>query len=165
MCFVFVWVQATTCVTYTTNWLVFITEMKSVYSAVRIGPLNKAICAASFKGLETGFKRNSLNLKHNNHEYTYGTNTIHKLKDTIKYHFRASTQPQPFVRDRKPAKSRAFLFSSRVGISWITFWILALSSSTRRCQWVSKIRQHNRIATCLARRCQVNEVTKQLVFV
>jgi len=28
--------------------LVFITEQKSVYSAVRTGPLNKAVCASSF---------------------------------------------------------------------------------------------------------------------
>jgi hypothetical protein len=28
----------------------FITEMKSVYSAVRTGPLNKAACAPSLKG-------------------------------------------------------------------------------------------------------------------
>jgi hypothetical protein len=32
------------------NWLVFITEMKSVYSAVRTGSLNEAVCAPSFKG-------------------------------------------------------------------------------------------------------------------
>jgi hypothetical protein len=30
--------------------LVFITEMKSVYSAVRTGPLNKAVCSSSVKG-------------------------------------------------------------------------------------------------------------------
>ena len=30
-----------------TYWLVFITEMKSVYSAVRTGSLNKAVCASS----------------------------------------------------------------------------------------------------------------------
>jgi hypothetical protein len=30
--------------------LVFITEMKSVYSAVRTGPLNEAVCAPYFKG-------------------------------------------------------------------------------------------------------------------
>jgi len=30
----------TTCATYIINWLVFITEMKSVYSAVRTGSLN-----------------------------------------------------------------------------------------------------------------------------
>jgi hypothetical protein len=30
--------------------MVFITEMKSVYSAVRTGPLNKAVCASSLKG-------------------------------------------------------------------------------------------------------------------
>ena len=32
------------------NRLVFITEMKSVYSAVRTGSLNKAVCASSLKG-------------------------------------------------------------------------------------------------------------------
>ena len=42
MCFVFIWVQTTTCATYSINWLVFITEMKSVYSVVRTGSLNKA---------------------------------------------------------------------------------------------------------------------------
>jgi hypothetical protein len=35
MCFVFIWEQTVTCATYSINWLVFITEMKSVYSAVR----------------------------------------------------------------------------------------------------------------------------------
>jgi hypothetical protein len=30
--------------------LVYITEMKSVYSAVRTGSLNKAVCASSLKG-------------------------------------------------------------------------------------------------------------------
>ena len=42
MCFVF-------CATYSINWLVLITEMKSVYSAVRTGSLNKAVCASSFR--------------------------------------------------------------------------------------------------------------------
>ena len=37
MCFVFIWEQTATCPTYSINWLVFITEMKSVYSAVRTG--------------------------------------------------------------------------------------------------------------------------------
>jgi hypothetical protein len=32
------------------NWLVFITEMKSVYSAVRTGSLIEAVCASSLKG-------------------------------------------------------------------------------------------------------------------
>jgi hypothetical protein len=32
------------------NWLVFITEMKSVYSAVRPGSVHKAVCASSLKG-------------------------------------------------------------------------------------------------------------------
>jgi hypothetical protein len=30
--------------------LVFITEIKSVYSAVRTGSLNKAVCTSSIKG-------------------------------------------------------------------------------------------------------------------
>jgi len=30
MCFVFNWEQTATCATYSLNWLVFITEMKSV---------------------------------------------------------------------------------------------------------------------------------------
>ena len=35
MCFVFIWGQTATCITYSINWSVFITEMKSVYCAVR----------------------------------------------------------------------------------------------------------------------------------
>ena len=42
--FVLIWEQTATCATYSINWLVFITEMKSVYSAVRTGYLNKAVC-------------------------------------------------------------------------------------------------------------------------
>ena len=50
MCFVFIREKTATCATYSINWLVFITEMKSVYSAVRTGSLNKAVCASSLKG-------------------------------------------------------------------------------------------------------------------
>ena len=50
MCFVFIWEQTATCATYIINWLVFITEMKSVYCAVRTGSLNKAVYASSLKG-------------------------------------------------------------------------------------------------------------------
>ena len=39
-----------TCATYSINWLVFITEMKSVYCEVRTGSLNKAVRASSLKG-------------------------------------------------------------------------------------------------------------------
>ena len=42
--------QTATCATYSIKWLVFITEMKSVYSAVRSGSLNEAVCASSVKG-------------------------------------------------------------------------------------------------------------------
>jgi hypothetical protein len=51
MCFVFIWEQTATCATYSMNWSVFITEMKSVYSAVRTGALNKAVCASTLEGL------------------------------------------------------------------------------------------------------------------
>jgi len=50
MCFVFISEQTVTCATYSINWLVFITQMKSVYSTVRTGALNKAVCASSLKG-------------------------------------------------------------------------------------------------------------------
>jgi hypothetical protein len=36
--------------TYSINWLVFITGMKNVYSAVRTGDLNTAVCPSSVKG-------------------------------------------------------------------------------------------------------------------
>jgi hypothetical protein len=49
MCFVFIWEQTATCVTYSINWLVFITEMKSVYCAVRTRSLNKAVCSSYLK--------------------------------------------------------------------------------------------------------------------
>ena len=39
------------------NWLVFITEMKSVYSAVRTWSLNKVVCASSLKGLSENKQR------------------------------------------------------------------------------------------------------------
>ena len=50
MCFVFIWEQTATCATYSINWLVFITEMNSVHSAVRTGSLNKAVCPSPLNG-------------------------------------------------------------------------------------------------------------------
>jgi hypothetical protein len=50
MCSVFIWEQTATCATYSINWLVFITEMKRVYSAVLTGSLNKAVCTSFLKG-------------------------------------------------------------------------------------------------------------------
>ena len=47
MCFVWIWEQTATCATYSINWLVFITEMKSFYSAVRTGSLNQTNTASS----------------------------------------------------------------------------------------------------------------------
>ena len=43
LCFVFICEQTATCATYSINSLVFITEMKSVYCAVRTGSLNKIV--------------------------------------------------------------------------------------------------------------------------
>jgi hypothetical protein len=47
---VYIYLRTPKCATYTRNWSVFITNKKSVYSAVRIGYLNKAVCASSLKG-------------------------------------------------------------------------------------------------------------------
>jgi len=41
--------------------LVFITEKKSVYSAVRTGALNKAVCASSLKGYSAMYVPNVYN--------------------------------------------------------------------------------------------------------
>ena len=48
MCFVFIWEQTAACATYSINWLVFITQMKNVYSAVRTGLRSLRL---GFKGL------------------------------------------------------------------------------------------------------------------
>jgi len=42
--------QTATCATYSLIWLVFIIEMKSVYSAVRTGDLTTDVCAWALKG-------------------------------------------------------------------------------------------------------------------
>jgi hypothetical protein len=54
MCFVFIWEQTVTCATYSINWLVFITEMKSENSTVRTGSFNKVVCGSSLKGWVCG---------------------------------------------------------------------------------------------------------------
>jgi len=48
--YVFISEQIATFVLYNDNLLVFITQMKSVYSAVRTASINKALCASSLKG-------------------------------------------------------------------------------------------------------------------
>ena len=47
MCFAFIWYETATCATYNIKWLVFIAEMKTVYSALRTGYLNRAVFACS----------------------------------------------------------------------------------------------------------------------
>jgi len=44
-----IYLRTVTCATCIIQWLVFITEMESVYYAVQTGTLNKAVCASSLK--------------------------------------------------------------------------------------------------------------------
>jgi hypothetical protein len=48
--FVFISQQTATFAPHSINWLLFITEINSVYCAVRTGNLNKVVCASSLKG-------------------------------------------------------------------------------------------------------------------
>jgi hypothetical protein len=50
LCVLYLSENRATCATYSINWLAFITEMKSVYCAVRTGSLNKAVCDSYLKG-------------------------------------------------------------------------------------------------------------------
>jgi len=78
MCFVFIWEQTATCATYSINWLVFITEMKRVYSAVWTGSLNKAVCASSLKGyVEIGWKYVSIKMVSQKWRYMWNDNIRH----------------------------------------------------------------------------------------
>jgi hypothetical protein len=53
MCFVFILEHMATFAPHNTNWLVFISEMKSVYSAVRTGSLTEAVCASYLEGWQS----------------------------------------------------------------------------------------------------------------
>jgi hypothetical protein len=57
-CFVFISEQTATSAPYNVDSLVFITGMKSVYSAVRTGSLNKAVCASSLEGYRINYSNN-----------------------------------------------------------------------------------------------------------
>ena len=48
--------------TYSINWLDFYNRDKNVYSAVRTGSLNKAVCASSLKGPPIGLSFNNCTL-------------------------------------------------------------------------------------------------------
>jgi hypothetical protein len=50
ICFVLISEQTATSAPYNINWLVFITEIKSVYCAVQTGSVNRAFCTLSLKG-------------------------------------------------------------------------------------------------------------------
>ena len=64
VCFVFIYEQTATCATYSINWLVFVTEMKSFYSAVRTGPINKTVCLPSLKGCLSNINTKHISLLH-----------------------------------------------------------------------------------------------------
>jgi hypothetical protein len=49
LCFVFISEQTATLAMYNTDCLVFITEMRTVYCAVRTVSFNKAVCASPLK--------------------------------------------------------------------------------------------------------------------
>jgi len=51
LCVLYLSEKKATCATYIINWLVFITEMKSVYSAVRTGSYKCSSLQFAFKGL------------------------------------------------------------------------------------------------------------------
>jgi hypothetical protein len=65
MCFVFIWEQTAPCATYSINWLDFITEMKTVYSAVRTWSLNKDSLRFVFKWLKYTWSCEVLSSKRN----------------------------------------------------------------------------------------------------
>jgi len=50
MFFVFISEQSATCATYCVKWSVFVTEMKSFYSAVRTEALNGVVLEECLKG-------------------------------------------------------------------------------------------------------------------
>jgi hypothetical protein len=50
MCFVCISEQTVTFAPQNINWLIYVTEMQSVYCAVRTGSLNKALYVSSLKG-------------------------------------------------------------------------------------------------------------------
>ena len=110
MCFVFIWEHTATCATYSINWLVFITEMKSVYSAVRTGSLNKAVRAYAFKGLNLLPFRNKVPSYHAPfliHSFSYrswgsSVDTVTKLKA-----WKGRNPPST------PSKEKTFVFSPR----------------------------------------------------
>ena len=76
MCFVFIWEQTATCATYIINCLVSITEMKSIYCAVRTGSLTKEVCRPSLKGLRRRCYLLSPTIKRNKGSVWNGKNYV-----------------------------------------------------------------------------------------
>jgi hypothetical protein len=62
------------------NWLVFITEMKSVYSAVRTGSLNKAVRALSLKGCDCP---HTIQIAYHSLQYSYAASFSFFKNDTL----------------------------------------------------------------------------------
>ena len=82
--FVFIWEQTANCATYSVNRLVFITEFKSVYCAVRTGSLIKISLRFVFKGLNTIF---SALITASNYPRLSWTTSVQSVKQTHTFHF------------------------------------------------------------------------------
>ena len=108
MCFVFIWEQTAFCPTYIIKWLVFITEMKSVYCAVRTGSLNKVVCASYLKGNKAPL-----------HEYVRG---LWRLTTSIPDLDASLHTSNEFVPDKGVKKETSVLFTLSVNYrSFSTF--------------------------------------------
>jgi hypothetical protein len=105
MRFVFIWEQTATCPTYIINWLVFITEMKSVYSAVRTGSLNKAVCVFVFKWLIYPWNKPRVQ-KHYLHYSDVSRYDI--LRAVLQYSADVSEKRNVLVLQAKHSKGNAF---------------------------------------------------------
>ena len=59
-----IWISVQTAINflYNINTSVFINKLESVYSAVRTGALNKAVCASYLEGLEADTMRTGLGI-------------------------------------------------------------------------------------------------------
>ena len=105
---VFIWEQRATCATYSINWLVFITEMKSVYCTVRSVSLNKAVCASSLNGKMFWVKFHNQNT-HSDHDDPQKPNL---LRTEL---FWAMTQPVLVISYRRFGTTyRSHLQDSRI---------------------------------------------------
>ena len=136
MCFVFIWEQTAICATYSINWLVFITEVKSVYCAVRTGSLNKEVCASSLKG-QFRLQQSQFHTSYLVYLPVIAIRNIFKIHLTL-WFSSDPVHPQSLymisVRYFEPAIWGVFNFS--VSLGRINIFVSAFcNSSISACQW------------------------------